>query len=98
MEQHARLLSGSAHQATKRLVHLGHAGNLIDAAEGRLAAESVPSGLRHTGTLHRIHFREGRTHDHRVSDMSAQRVDALSETGSEHEKKGVASPEGRLHP
>ena len=44
VEEDAGALAGRAHETAKGLVDLGHAGNLVNAAEGGLAAEVAEFG------------------------------------------------------
>ena len=53
-----RALAGGAHEPAEGLVHLLHAGDLVNAVEGRGAAEAAVFG--HAGVLHRVHLGQRR--------------------------------------
>jgi hypothetical protein len=91
VEEDAGALAGGADETAEGLVYLGHAGDLINAAEGGLAAEVAE--LCDAGALDGVYFGEGGADDHGVGHAAAEQVDALGETGTEHEKERIGEGE-----
>jgi len=87
-----------SHQTTECLVHLDHAGDLINPLEGLVAGKSDAMSFRQTRVLYGIHFRQRRSYDHRMPDAAAECVNALREARTEHEKERVTGAERRVDP
>ena len=96
MEEDAGALAGGAHEAAEGLVHLGHAGNLVNTAESCFAPEVAQFG--DTRALDGVHLGKSGADDHGVGDAAAEQVDALGKTGAKDEKERVGEDEGFLDP
>jgi len=96
MQQHLGVLARRAHQPAERLVDLLQTRNLVDTAEGRLAAE-IRERI-HPGLLHGIDLRQGGSDDHGVGHTAAEQIDALGKTAAEHEEKRVGEHQAFLDP
>src|SRR5688500_1667199 len=86
MQHDPRTLARGAHQPPERLVHLGHARDLVDATKGSVARQSGERGLSETAALHGVHFRKSGADDHCMRHATAQDIDAFREAGTEDKK------------
>jgi hypothetical protein len=96
VEEDAGALAGGAHEAAEGLVYLGHAGNLVNTAEGGFAPEVALFG--DAGALDGVHLGESGADDHSVGDPAAKEIDALGKTGTQDEKERVGEDEGFFDP
>jgi hypothetical protein len=87
VEEDAGALAGSPDETAERLVHFGHAGDLIDPAKGGLTAEIGEFG--DAGALDGVDLGERGADHHRVGNTTAEQIDALGKAGAEHEEEGV---------
>ena len=76
-------------ETTKGLVDLGHARNLVDPAKGCFAAEPGTRGFGKSSALHGVNLGQRGADHHGMRDTSAEQVDALGETGAEHQEERI---------